>query len=76
MRGDEARLGAKAANLVALRDSGFPVPRFTVLTTDEYHSFIAAHGLGRTIDDALGLPTVRKGRPRAQTASKASGSSS
>ncbi len=51
-------LGGKGANLVRLRDAGFPVPAFVVLGTDEYRAFVAAHGLDAVIADALALPAA------------------
>lgn len=52
-------LGGKAANLVALRDAGFPVPPFVVLDTGEYAAFVTAHGLGPRIEAALRLPPAQ-----------------
>ncbi len=48
-----ATLGGKGANLVRLRDAGFPVPPFVVLDTSEYEAFVSAHGLRAVIADAL-----------------------
>lgn len=51
-----ASLGGKGANLVILRDAGFAVPPFVVLTTAEYAAFVADHGLAAIITDALDRP--------------------
>lgn len=48
-----ALLGGKGANLVRLRDAGFPVPEFVVLGTEEYRVFVAEHGLDAEIPAAL-----------------------
>ncbi|MFT3886748.1 MAG: PEP/pyruvate-binding domain-containing protein [Arachnia sp.] len=48
-----ALLGGKGANLVRLRDAGFPVPPFVVLGTDEYLAFVTEHGLAAEIAEAL-----------------------
>lgn len=45
--------GGKGANLVRLREYGFPVPPFTVIPVREYHAFVAEHGLGEVIVQAL-----------------------
>lgn len=50
---DVTVLGGKAANLVWLRDAGFPVPPFVVLDTSEYSAFVEAHGLAAVIADAV-----------------------
>ncbi|MDF1488663.1 PEP/pyruvate-binding domain-containing protein [Tessaracoccus caeni] len=47
------RFGGKGANLVRLRDAGFPVPPFVVLGTEEYDAFVAEHGLNVEIEHAL-----------------------
>lgn len=53
MTDDLGTLGGKGANLVRLREAGFPVPPFVVLGTQEYRSFVAAHGLDAVIAQAL-----------------------
>ena len=57
------RLGGKGANLVRLRDAGFPVPRFVVISTDEYRCFVAEHGLEGEIERALGDRPVAASPP-------------
>ena len=57
------RLGGKGANLVRLRDAGFPVPRFVVISTDEYRCFVAEHGLEGEIERALGDGPVAASPP-------------
>lgn len=47
------RLGGKGAGLVRLRETGFDVPEFVVVPTDEYDAFVAAAGLQPVIDAAL-----------------------
>lgn len=51
--GEMGNLGGKGANLVRLRDAGFPVPRFVVLPVSEYRAFVEAHGLDAVIADAM-----------------------
>lgn len=51
---DEA--GGKGTNLLRMRDGGFPVPPFVILGAHEYRDFVAAHGLGDVIREALVLP--------------------
>lgn len=53
MSPDPAALGGKGANLVLLRDAGFPVPQFVVLSTAEYREFCDANGLDAVIAQAL-----------------------
>ena len=50
---DLARQGGKGANLVRLAAAGLPVPRFVIVETDAYRSFVAAAGLAPLIADAL-----------------------
>lgn len=45
--------GGKGANLVRLREYGFPVPPFAVVPVREYHAFVAEHDLDAVIDQAL-----------------------
>lgn len=47
------RFGGKGANLVRLKEAGFPVPSFAVLPASEYRAFMAEHGLDTVIDQAL-----------------------
>ncbi|HQA31029.1 MAG TPA: PEP/pyruvate-binding domain-containing protein [Propioniciclava tarda] len=46
-------LGGKGANLITLRDAGFPVPPFVILGTDEYRAFVAQHHLDAVIAEAV-----------------------
>lgn len=50
---DHDSLGGKGANLVRLREAGFPVPEFIVLGTCEYREFVAANGLAAVIAERL-----------------------
>ena len=45
--------GGKGLNLVRLTRAGFRVPSGFVVATDAYRQFVAAHGLGSVIEDAL-----------------------
>lgn len=48
-----ASLGGKGVNLVRLREAGFDVPKFVVVPTGEYNSFVAEAGLAPIIEAAL-----------------------
>lgn len=45
--------GGKGANLVRLREAGFPVPPFAMLPVSEYRAFVTEHGLDSVIEQAL-----------------------
>ncbi len=53
---DLARRGGKGANLVTLYEAGLPVPRFVIVETDEYESFVATSELEDVIAESLSLP--------------------
>lgn len=53
---DLARRGGKGANLVRLYDAALPVPRFVIVETREYESFVATSSLEGVIAEALRLP--------------------
>nr|WP_073186853.1 PEP/pyruvate-binding domain-containing protein [Tessaracoccus bendigoensis] len=53
MCSNTALFGGKGANLIRLREAGFPVPPFAVLGTSDYAEFVAEHHLESEIAAAL-----------------------